>query len=639
MSNREYPLYTIKNNCQDCYKCVRRCPVKAIKIEDGSAMIVPDLCIACGTCYRVCPAKAKQARNDLTRAKHLVQSGKDVYVSLAPSWITEFEGVSREQMIAAIRRLGFRGVSETALGAEEVSANIAGLLDKAANDALQVSAAPDMSQTACGEKDEDASAERSPERTSGVREDTNTGEAPQVSAANRLFISTACPAVVEYINKYVPERTANLTKLTSPLLAHCRLLKTALGKDIEVIFIGPCIAKKIEADRHPDLLSLSLSFTDLRQWLKDENIELKDIHTSVFDKFVMSKAEEGTAYPVEGGMIETLKPYEQSQKAYLMQITGIDNIKRELKNIREEALDRPVFIECLACEGGCVYGPCTSSKKSGLEKRVEILKESDFSGLAGKRSPSVDIRLDYAPEAIVQPKHDETDIKRVLASIGKYSIEDEINCGGCGYNTCRNFAKALLDGKAEPEMCVSHMKQQAQRKANALLRCIPSPIVIANARLSIMEYNDKFVETFWNEDEHADIYDQNNLHGADLRDFINFTNLFSASLDLEQDIHREHVRFNDKLFDVVVFNIDKKQIVGGIIEDVTNMEMKKEQIAEKAKEVIHKNLATVQQIACTLGEHMAETEVLLRSIAKDFAADDEQSSDLTIRTNSNKRDY
>lgn len=639
MSNREYPLYTIKNNCQDCYKCVRRCPVKAIKIEDGSAMIVPDLCIACGTCYRVCPAKAKQARNDLTRAKHLVQSGKDVYVSLAPSWITEFEGVSREQMIAAIRRLGFRGVSETALGAEEVSANIAGLLDKAANDALQVSAAPDMSQTACGEKDEDASAERSPERTSGVREDTDTGEAPQVSAANRLFISTACPAVVEYINKYVPERTANLTKLTSPLLAHCRLLKTALGKDIEVIFIGPCIAKKIEADRHPDLLSLSLSFTDLRQWLKDENIELKDIHTSVFDKFVMSKAEEGTAYPVEGGMIETLKPYEQSQKAYLMQITGIDNIKRELKNIREEALDRPVFIECLACEGGCVNGPCTSSKKSGLEKRVEILKESDFSGLAGKRSPSVDIRLDYAPEAIVQPKHDETDIKRVLASIGKYSIEDEINCGGCGYNPCRNFAKALLDGKAEPEMCVSHMKQQAQRKANALLRCIPSPIVIANARLSIMEYNDKFVETFWNEDEHADIYDQNNLHGADLRDFINFTNLFSASLDLEQDIHREHVRFNDKLFDVVVFNIDKKQIVGGIIEDVTNMEMKKEQIAEKAKEVIHKNLATVQQIACTLGEHMAETEVLLRSIAKDFAADDEQSSDLTIRTNSNKRDY
>lgn len=594
MSNREYPLYTIKNNCQDCYKCVRRCPVKAIKIEDNSAMIVPDLCIACGTCYRVCPAKAKQARNDLTRAKHLIQSGKDVYVSLAPSWITEFDDISKEQMIAALRRLGFRGVSETALGAEEVSANIAKLLDEASSDS---------------------------------------------SLSGHLFISTACPAVVEYINKYLPERTNNLTKLTSPLLAHCSLLKKALGKDIEIIFIGPCIAKKLEADRHPNLLSLSLSFNDLRQWLKEENIELKDIHTSVFDKFALTKAEEGTAYPIEGGMIETLKPYIQNKQAYLMQITGIENIKRELKNLKETDFDRPVFIECLACEGGCINGPCTTSKKSGFEKRLEVLKESNFSGLAGKRTPSVDITLNYTEDHITPPEHDEFEIKKILASIGKYSIEDEINCGGCGYNTCRNFAKALLDGKAEPEMCVSHMKQQAQRKANALLRCIPSPIVIANAQLRIMEYNDKFVETFWNDEEHTDIYDKENLHGADLRDFINFTNLFSASLDLEQDIHREHVRFNDKLFDVVVFNIDKKQIVGGIIEDVTNMEMKKEQIAEKAKEVIHKNLATVQQIACTLGEHMAETEVLLRSIAKDFASDDEQSSDLTIRTNSNKRDY
>ena len=594
MSNREYPLYTIKNNCQDCYKCVRRCPVKAIKIEDNSAMIVPDLCIACGTCYRVCPAKAKQARNDLTRAKHLIQSGKDVYVSLAPSWITEFDDISKEQMIAALRRLGFRGVSETALGAEEVSTTIAKLLDEASSDS---------------------------------------------SLSGHLFISTACPAVVEYINKYLPERTNNLTKLTSPLLAHCSLLKKALGKDIEIIFIGPCIAKKLEADRHPNLLSLSLSFNDLRQWLKEENIELKDIHTSVFDKFALTKAEEGTAYPIEGGMIETLKPYIQNKQAYLMQITGIENIKRELKNLKETDFDRPVFIECLACEGGCINGPCTTSKKSGFEKRLEVLKESNFSGLAGKRTPSVDITLNYTEDHITPPEHDEFEIKKILASIGKYSIEDEINCGGCGYNTCRNFAKALLDGKAEPEMCVSHMKQQAQRKANALLRCIPSPIVIANAQLRIMEYNDKFVETFWNDEEHTDIYDKENLHGADLRDFINFTNLFSASLDLEQDIHREHVRFNDKLFDVVVFNIDKKQIVGGIIEDVTNMEMKKEQIAEKAKEVIHKNLATVQQIACTLGEHMAETEVLLRSIAKDFAADDEQSSDLTIRTNSNKRDY
>ncbi len=575
MSDREYPLYTIKNNCMDCYKCVRRCPVKAIKIEDSSAQIVPDLCIACGTCYRVCPAKAKQPRNDLIRARHLIDSGKDVYVSLAPSWITEFEGLPAEKMIAALRRLGFRGVGETAAGAEEVSSNIAKLLEQ---------------------------------KESG------------------LMISTACPSVVEYIKKYLPEMTPFLTPLSSPLLAHCRMLKDRLGPEIEVVFVGPCIAKKLEADAHPDLLSLSLSFADIRQWFKDAGIVPEEIRTSVYDQFTMVKAQEGTAYPIEGGMIETLKPYSSAQKAYMMQISGIQNIKRELAELNPADTDRPVFVECLACHGGCVSGPCITNRKPGFSKRIDILKQSAFTDLAGKRTPQTDIAQQYGSQLTPAHEFTETEIRKALTVIGKYGVEDELNCGGCGYDTCRNFAKAMLAGKAEPEMCVSNMKQQAQRKANALLRCIPSPIVIADSDLGIIEYNDKFVETFWSEEEHGEIYDRNNLHGANLRDFIGFTNLFAASLDLEQDIRREHIRFNDRLFDVVVFNIDKKQIVGSIIQDVTKMEMKKERIAAKAKDVIKKNLATVQQIACTLGEHMAETEILLRSIAEDYAGGESESS-------------
>lgn len=588
MSNRDFPLYTVKTDCQDCYKCVRRCPVKAIKIEDNSAMIVTDLCIACGICYKVCPAKAKQMRNDLPRAKFLVKSNKPVYVSLAPSWITEFPEYSKEQLIAAIRRLGIKGVSETALGAEEVSAQTAQILEK---------------------------------------------------ADNGIFISTACPTVVEYVEKYLPELTGNLTNVASPLLAHCRMLKDKFGPEIETIFFGPCIAKKLEADRHPELLSLALSFADLRQWLKDEDIDPLSLNPSVFDVFTPAAAKEGTVYPIEGGMIETLKPYRGTNKAYLMQLTGIYNIERELDNLKEYSSKRPVFIECLACDGGCINGPCTNNKKSGLAKRLDILNYTEFDEQAGKRQPSHNINLNYSSESISTPEFAEGDIKKVLSKIGKYCQEDELNCGGCGYDTCRNFARALLCGKAEPEMCVSHMKHQAQRKANALIRCIPSPIVIADAKLNIMEYNEEFRDAFWNEEEHADIYDYQNLRGANLRDFVNFTNLFSASLELEQDIHREHIRQDERLFDVVVFNIDKKQSVGGIIEDVTNVEMHKEQIAAKAKEVIHKNLATVQQIACTLGEHMAETEVLLRSIAKDYASAEPESSDLKIRTNSAKREF
>lgn len=590
--NRDHPLHTIETDCQDCYKCVRRCPVKAIKIENNSAMIVPDLCIACGTCYKVCPAKAKQPRNDLARAKYMVSSGKEIYVSLAPSWITDFPEYTAEQMIAGIRRLGIRGVSETALGAQEVTSQTVKILKDSA---------------AKGEK--------------------------------KLFISTACPAVVEYVEKYLPELTPCLTNVSSPLLAHCRMLKDKFGAQIETIFIGPCIAKKFEADRHPDLLSLALSFTDLRQWFKDEGIDPSQLTPGVFDVFAIDKAQEGTAYPIEGGMLETIRAHDLGNEIYTSQATGIYSIQEELSNINPDEIDRSTFLECLACYGGCVSGPCTTNKKPGLQKRMEILKHAPFTEEAGKRQPQYNISLGYKPQNMADKdrRFEEADIRKVLAKIGKFSVEDELNCGGCGYNTCRNFAKAMLEGKAEPDMCVSHMKHQALRKANALIRCIPSPIVIADSKLNIMEYNDEFRDTFWNEEEHADIYDYNNLHGANLRDFISFTNLFSASLELEQDIHKEHVRHEDKMFDVVVFNIDKKQSVGGIIEDVTNTEMHKEQIAEKAREVIHKNLATVQQIACTLGEHMAETEVLLRSIAKDYAAEETEEAGLKIRTNSTER--
>lgn len=584
MSSREHPLFTIKNNCQDCYKCVRQCPVKAIKIEDNSAQIVPELCVACGKCYRVCPVRAKQDRDDVARAKNMLAAGEKVYISLAPSWVAEFDNVTKEQLLTAIEKLGFVGVSETALGAEEVSAHLADFLS---------------------------------DKKDGV------------------YLSTACPAFVEYINKYMPDLTPNLTPVLSPLLSHCKMMRHKLGDDIKIVFVGPCIAKKFEADRNADILNLSISFRDLRRWFREAGINYHLIEAKPEIDFVYKRAEEGRFYPVEGGMIETIRPYGKTNHVYMMQLTGLENIQRELENIRGTRPETPVFIECLACEGGCVNGPCTRSHKSGFEKRARVLKDVVVSEKLGKRQPEEDIERQYEQKPIGMREYDEEQIRRVLAILGKYTIEDEINCNACGYDNCRNFARAILDGKAEIDMCVSHIKKQAQRKANALLKCIPSPIVIVNSKLSIIEYNDQFVQAFWDEEEHADIYDKKNLIGANLRDFISFTNLFSASLELGEDVKRENAHHNDKVYDVMVFNIEQKQVVGGVIEDVTNVEVKREKIAEKAKEVIEKNLATVQQIACTLGEHMAETEVLLRSIAKDYASADYDRPNITIR---NKRD-
>ena len=584
MSSREHPLFTIKNNCQDCYKCVRQCPVKAIKIEENSAQIVPELCVACGKCYKICPVRAKQDRDDVTRAKNMLAMGEKVYVSLAPSWIAEFDNVTKEQLLTAIEKLGFAGVSETALGAEEVSAHVAEFLS-----------------------------------------DKKTG----------VFLSTACPAFVEYIRKYRPELTKNLTPVMSPVLAHSKIMRAKLGEDIKIVFVGPCIAKKFEADRNADLLNLSISFRDLRRWLRESGINYHNIEPRKGIDFIYKRAEEGRYYPIEGGMIETIKHYNKTKDVYMMQLTGLENIQRELSDIDGTNPEKAVFIECLACEGGCVNGPCTRSHKSGFEKRARVIKDVKLGENTGNREYSYDIDCSYDNAPVEQKKYDEDQIKRVLALLGKHTIEDEINCNACGYDNCRNFARAILEGKAEIDMCVSHIKHQAQRKANALLKCIPSPIVIVNSNLSIIEYNEQFLQAFWNDEEHGDIYDSNNLIGANLRDFVSFTNLFSASLELGEDVKRENVHHDERVFDVMVFNIEQKQVVGGVITDVTKVEIKREKIAEKAKEVIEKNLATVQQIACTLGEHMAETEVLLRSIAKDYSVGESDRPNITIR---NKRD-
>ncbi|MBR2922604.1 MAG: 4Fe-4S binding protein [Alphaproteobacteria bacterium] len=585
MSSREHPIFTIKNNCQDCYKCVRECPVKAIKIEDNSAQIVPDLCVACGKCYKICPVRAKQDRDDVTRAKNLIAKGEKVYVSLAPSWVAEFDNVSKEQLLTAIEKLGFAGVSETALGAEEVSAHLADFLS-----------------------------------------DKKDG----------IYLSTACPSFVEYVNKYLPDLSVNLTPVMSPLLAHCKIMRKEFGEDIKIVFVGPCIAKKFEADKNSSLLNLSISFRDLRRWLREKGINYHNIEPRKGVDFVYKHASKGRYYPIEGGMIETIKQYGKTDNVYMMQLTGLNNIKRELCTIKESLPDIPVFIECLACEGGCVSGPCTKINKSGFEKRTRVLKDVALENNANLTNKSHDIFKNYDKNPVVKKNYDEEQIKKVLELLGKHTIDDEINCNGCGYDNCRNFARAVLEGKAEIDMCVSHIKHIAQRKANALLKCIPSPIVIVNSKLSIIEYNEQFVQAFWRDEDHADIYDRNSLIGANLRDFISFTNLFSASLDLGEDVKRENIKHNNSVYDVMVFNIEQKQVVGGVIADVTKVEIKREKIAEKAKEVIEKNLATVQQIACTLGEHMAETEVLLRSIAKDYSSEINDRPNITIRNKKGK---
>lgn len=569
--NKQYPVYTLVNECHDCYKCIRECPVKAIKIEDGHASVIPERCIACGNCVKACPSNAKRVRNDIDKAKNLILAKKDVYVSLAPSWRASFEN-SAEKMIAVLKRLGFKDVSETALGAQEVSIKTAQMLN---------------------------------------------------NTEHGLFISSACPVIVDYIRLYMPEFTKYITPIGSPLMTHSKLLKETYGDDISIVFIGPCIGKKNEVT-YSGLFDVALTFEELRMWINDEIIDISKIAKDKRYQFVPESAYEGTLYPIDGGMNETIKKSGVNSNVQLIEVCGLQALQRALKNLDVEKLDKTIFIEALACEGGCVGGPCISSEKAGIVMVSDILtKEKKRDKIP--EEPKVVVNYDIQPKKVVHSDYPLEDILATLKKIGKHTVDDELNCGGCGYATCRDLAKALLDGDAEPSMCVSYMRKIAMRKAAAMIRCMPAAVVMVDNNMNILEANDSFMKMFT-----GDMYDvfknrPDGLKGAAIDRIVDFADIFRTILKTGKDLHKERYHVKNRLYDISAFTIEENEIVGAVITDVTSAETNREKISQKAHEVISKNISIVQEIACLLGEHMVETETLLSSIAEDY--DDKEESD------------
>ncbi len=562
-----YPVYTLKNECNDCYKCIRECHIKAIRIQGGSASVMDDKCIACGHCVTICPAGAKRVRNDIDTVKTLLLAGKKVYVSLAPSWAGVYN-ISKEKMIAVLKKLGFAGVSETALGAQEVSIETAKLLNK---------------------------------KSSG------------------LFISSACPVIDDYIRLYKPEFAKNITPIASPALTHAGLLKDMIGNDIEVVFIGPCIAKKNEADKHPDLISVSLTFDELNYWIKEEFIDIDKVETDASCHFVPEGAYEGALYPIEGGMNETIKQVGiDKNDVTFISVSSLDAFDKALTNINPQKVENKIFVEALACTGGCINGPCLSSEKSRILITSDIYKNTNYRETVPKEPRKV-VPIEYIPDPIEKVEFSIEQVSKALRKISKHSQEDELNCSGCGYASCREFVNALIAGNAEPSQCVSYMRKIAVRKAAAMLRCMPSAVVIVDSNMEIVETNDSFEHMFLSEEMYEIFASrQDGLAGASIDRIVPYSELFKSALETGNDIHQEHYAVDNKLYDISIFTIEDNELVGAVISDVTKSEMDRSKIAQKAREVITKNITTVQEIASLLGEHMVETELLLNSIAEGF---------------------
>lgn len=591
------PIYTELTECQDCYKCVRKCPVKAIRVENGHAMIIPEQCIMCGRCVINCPAKAKHVRDDLSRAKQILLLKKQVIVSLAPSFVSEFPDCTPRQMEKALKCLGFSTVSETAIGADIISAQITQDLLAAVTDA---------------------------DDTSSLVASKN---GTKKKHRQMLFLSSACPVIVEYIKHYLPEYTEFITDRASPLLANARFIKKNLAVggisegDLGVVFIGPCIAKKREADSWSEI-DVVITFNDLRRWFESEKIDPSKIEDDgESPEFFPRRAAKGSYYPVDGGMINACRQYGDLSKVRTMAVSGIDEVSATLDGLKNENLEAPLFIEFLSCPGGCINGPGTAAHVSTALKRMNIEKYAStaddvIDDATLKARPLITDTLPVpATDRLV---HSDEEIRAALRSVGKYTATDELNCASCGYDTCRLFAEAMLDKHAEKTMCVSYMRKLAQKKANGLIQAIPSGVVIVDKDLKIVECNRNFAVLLG--EDAIDIFDAKpGMEGADLTKMASFSRFFKDVLAMNgPEVIDRDVRENGKVFHVSVFAIEKEVIAAGVIGDITAPRNQKTRTIAQAQKVIGKTLSVVQQIAFLLGENAAETESTLNSIIESF---------------------
>jgi ferredoxin len=526
----------------------------------------------CGICVEVCPAGAKQVRNDLTIARSLVKHNSKVIASVAPAFVAEFPGLTESRLVKALRVLGFDQVSETALGAQMVSHQTAKYIKK-----------------------------------------------------NGIHISSACPSVVELVKKYYPEHEDKIAPIMSPLMAHSKLLKQHFGDDCKVVFIGPCIAKKHEADEMSDLIDVSITFKDLKKWWEEEGVEL-DLIPENDDYFVPYRSHEGALYPIDGGMIEGIRKDAGVTDASFMTFSGQENVKDVMEELSSWPKDEPLFLELLACRGGCVNGPGMENKGAIGFKRHRVIRECSFPKRTDKAQIQGDLSIDLSLSFLRNSKADskitieESAISDALESIGKLTEKDHLNCSGCGYDTCRSFAKAMLEGKAERSMCVSFMRKVAHDKASVLLQKIPAAVVVVDDQMKVIESNRRFASLLGEDIEM--IFDvQPRLEGSDFRKLLPDYKIFETLLRTGEESMERKVRMNEKLYNISVFSIQKYKIVCGIIQNLHDPEVRRDFVRQQTEDVIKQNMETVQKIAFLLGENASHTNSILNSITESFDAE------------------
>lgn len=544
-----------KSNCKNCYKCIRHCPVKSIRFSGNQANIVGNECILCGQCFVVCPQNAKEIADETERVKVLIDSGAPVIASVAPSFIANYDGVGFEELKAALKKLGFADAEETAVGATIVKREYERLLN----------------------------------------EDNRN-----------ILISSCCHSVNLLIQKYYPSCLPYLADVLSPMQAHCKDIKQRYPS-AKTVFIGPCVAKKDEADYYTGITDAVLTYEELTEWFEAAGI--------VPEK-KLDKSDESLArfFPTTGGILKTMQKNMRPDYTYLA-VDGVENCMAALHDIEEGNIEH-CFIEMSACAGSCIGGPV-------MEKyhRMPVRDYYAVAHYAGKKDFDVaqpdpfTLRkeMEYIGRKLPYPS--ESEIREALHRMGKLRPEDELNCGSCGYNTCREKAVAIIQGKAEVSMCLPFLKERAENFSDNIINNTPNGIVVLNDKYEVQQINRAALKLM-NIPRESDVMGEPIIRILDPKPFMDVQRTGRTVRD-EKVYLAEYDKYIEQ---TIVLDKEYKALIC-IMRDVSDEEQQKQrkeelsrQTVETADKVVDKQMRIVQEIASLLGETAAETKIALTKL-------------------------
>ncbi len=562
--NPDWVISTNRARCRDCYRCVRTCPVKAVRVLDAQAQIVPELCIACASCVRACPQKAKSIRDDRPAIQAAMAAGRAVVASVAPSAPAFFALREFGQMATALRELGFAAAGETAYGAEMVA-----IVHRQQVERL-------------------------------------TGRWP--------IIASACPVIVNLIERYYPDLIPHLAPTVSPMIAHARWLRSQYGQDALVVFIGPCIAKKQELhdEAVADAVDAALTFAELAEWMAQEEVALPE----ATDLGPAPERANARLFPMEGGLVATAKMDSDILASQIVATSGFEACQDVLRAIRSGRLEASL-VELLACEGGCINGPAMEGQESIYLARQRVMQYA-----ARRQTEPLPIRGAWPPlERTYTDRHQETpifseaQIREVLLRVEKHTPDDELNCGACGYATCREKALATLRGMAEATMCIPYMRRRAESLRQVVMDVTPNAVIITDTRLHIHEMSPSAEAMF-----RCHLAE---VRGQPLETLMPGTTGFARARDGHLPIVSQTVQLRpDLIVEQTVVLVEGQSLLVGILRDVTEREAQnaalerlRQETLSRTQEVVRNQMRVAQEIAQLLGETTAESKMMLSRLA------------------------